>query len=184
MIDREARDKLTELLSRFRNGEIAGSSLLSSWPGSQDEAISGIGRDYGIILGASHISRNWKRVELKVTEMRDREFMIRRVDRTVLFLQTDLEYLWRGDPLLGDPTLLPFQALAFLIALPLMSLGLLYVEDMAPSADTLLAVFLVLALAAATLIGGVGLRSLFTGIDRRVWPFYRRRQYQNARTHL
>ena len=48
MIDRNARDKLAELLLQFRNGEITGYSLLSSWPSSQDAAISGMGREYGV----------------------------------------------------------------------------------------------------------------------------------------
>ena len=180
MIDRRARDKLAELLAQFRNGEIAGSSLLRSWPRSHDVAISGMGKQYGTTLGASHISRDYKRFEMKVTEMRDRERVIRELDRAVLFLQTDLEYLWRDHWLLGDATLLPFQILAFLIALPWVFLGLLYGEH----ASGLVMVLMVLALTAATLVGGAALHSLFTGIDRRVWPLYRRQDYRNARSYV
>jgi hypothetical protein len=38
----------------------------------------------------------------------------------------------------------------------------------------------VLVIAAGTMIGGSMLRSLVTGIDHQVWPFYRRQEYRDA----
>ena len=106
---------------------------------------------------------------MKVMEMRDCDRVTKGLYRAVLFLRTDLEYLWRDYNLIGDSTLGPFQALAFLIALPLTFLGMLHLEAAPSYAQGLLAFLIILALTCATLVGGGGLRSLFTGIDHRVW---------------
>jgi hypothetical protein len=185
MIDREKRDKLAELLCRFRNNEITAESLMSSWPGSRDEAISDIGTVYGTELGMSHVYHNDKLSQMKLREMPNRESIIKELNKVILFLQTDLEYEWQN--FTGwDFSCIPFQLIAFLIAIPFFSVFLMYIEEIPNKAlftrglSIVLSVIAVLGLVFVTLAGGSRLRSLLTGIDGNVWPFYRRRHYRDA----
>lgn len=187
-MDRQARDKLAGLLMHYRNGEIAGEAVVSGAPDTTDSAVLAILREYSVMLrGEWHYGRlDPKRVASRTTELPDCVRIQRMTDRAMLFLSTDLEYRWRDYSFWADPTLSIFQAMAFLIALPLLSWGCLTVADATVgTAESVvhiaLCVLMVLLLTAITFVGGARLRSLFTGIDRYVWPFYRRRDYRDAR---
>lgn len=181
MIDRVARDNLAERLRQYRDGEITGDDLMSSVPHSGDAAVSGINERYSRLLigcGDGHPEEGCG--SLRVTELECQAGLVRGMNRAILFLQTDLGYRWRDRPLLGDPTLVPFQLIAFLICMSVVSFGVLYLEEALSVNEGLLAAIMVPVLTIGTLVGGSRLRSLFTGIDRFVWPFYRRQDYRNA----
>lgn len=184
MADRDARNRLTNLLQRYRSDELTGDALLSSFPTDcGDTAVLRIaGRCYDVLIGGGH-GRGLSDPALRLllaTELPKHAYFLREIDRSVLFLQTDLDYRWRDYPVYGDPTLGPFQLLAFLIGIPLLAYPSQVAGDTTRWWGSLLCVLYFLALIPATLLGGSRLRSLFTGIDRFVWPFYRRQDYRAA----
>ena len=182
MVDREARDNLTELLRRYQDGEINGEMLLSSVPRSQDSAISGITERYWILLiGGGHRYAVKKLGHLKVTELSSQAYVTQMTDRAILFLGTDLEYRWRDYAIWADPTMIPFHCLAFVVAVPLTSaVAISLGEAIHGVGESIGAILMIAMLVPVTLIGGSRLRSLITGIDRLVWPFYRRQEHRDA----
>lgn len=99
MVDCDAREQLIRLLCRYQNAEITGNELIASNLKNDDVAIGGIYREYnGYLYGGGHLARyNPKLFHSKINDLPNSAWLTKLLDRTILFLQTDLEYKWRSD---------------------------------------------------------------------------------------
>lgn len=186
MVDREARDKMAVMLRHLASGQVSCEEF--------DRAVSGRSRDEGIGAALSLRDRlaaaradgiwdseigKWAETGEEPQEQRFtgdsalRPEERRDLARTVLFLQSDLEYRW------GSVRLSWWQAL---LLAPVLMAGLVIAAAVFCAAvaggAAGISVFFACAFVIYRASNWVGTR--ITGRDMRCWPFYLATEYEEA----
>ncbi len=183
MVDREARDKLAELIGRALLGQPVADQLreLALVP-SRDLGAAEIWEAAVCLLGREEAER--------AVALRRRQRAM--LERCALFLTTDLSYDyptdlrddypsdWRDD-YLSNPLLTRRSCIVVPVAALLVAAFGLFVGDADTPAQRamLIAAILSVGLASAYVLRRWNERA--KGIDRGLWPFYRRADYERAR---
>lgn len=178
MIDRKARDELIVLLENYSNGQVLAQEIEDRIPRSKDVAIDAIGNAVECFYYDNELNESGNPF---LTDQQKAD-----IKRYVLFLHSDREYCWDQPTKLPRWMLLLLPVIIVILVVVIFALfmaadGLAsWINDLGYKVEMIDVFFPLLIIAVLIYAAGCWFVGKRRGVDRAVWPFYLRSDYEEA----